>query len=1029
MVEIAKLLPTGDSLRQRIPLASKCDEATIVLKNGTLMSMINIVGAMRGMGRSGLAGIVEGLRVALASVLGSPGHSVEFAFVRDPTVAEGMIDDRRHWAAANASRLGLSANSLCRAQSDHQFHKVAWESVVATVWTRPVSRRDLGIEPVSGGSDRDVQRRRHVRDAAQGSPQLDRHSTATQTLCHDFLRCGLQARLMDSTEIIAFHRATLFPGRATNEPFTLRPTAGVKPKNNDDRPELPEATGMPGSSTGCELLDWQLSLAGGTILPNGCIEIGDYVFSCFDVTMAPETLTPFNELVAALNASLPQLRWRCGFMLDHVDLATFHPREQFAHLFGFASPSGHRRIRAAYEYLRGTEDAGDKVARLRIAFATWAPRRHLDSLQRNALILQRSVEHWGNTTTDRNTGDPLASMLATVPGLTTEKTAPAVLAPLVQLLMILPIARPACPWQSGETLFRSVDGKLWLYRRGSAAQTNWAELHIGVSGSGKSMAMNILNLNSVFANASGSTSLPRIGILDIGNSSAGLIRLIREMLPGSRQGEATCHRLKMLREHAINVFDTPPGMRRPHSGGRIFLINFLSVLLDSGTAEGVGNMSGFLGTVVDQCYKTLSDEFSPRRYEPGILPGIDAAMRNLAFATGEHTTWWQVVDVLFEAGQQEASCRAQTMAVPQLSDILMECRSPQVRDLYGGEALGSSGPPLLQHVHRVVSEAIRNFPILACPTRFSTANARILSIDLEEVTSSSSQAPAMRLSALMYMLARHAMVHGWAVSADEVGSALRSGWLPKLYGDFHFAKAENEADTLKILCVDEFHRVNRIEGVKRQIVQDIREGRKNNVHISLASQFLEDFPSEILNSATTLLVFSSQSDSSCDALDRSFGLGPAELSALREDRDGPGPAGARLTALVRTRAGLCCQNLLLDPSAEERWSFTTTREDAELHNRTCAVMDPRSARQVLALRFPTGTAKPEIERRLSWIRTSNPVAHHFDPATGIMESLVAELQQLVLLNVAHEHPAGARSIGRGGHVENAGRDQVTRPDQ
>ena len=56
----------------------------------------------------------------------------------------------------------------------------------------------------------------------------------------------------------------------------------------------------------------------------------------------------------------------------------------------------------------------------------------------------------------------------------------------------------------------------------------------------------------------------------------------------------------------------------------------------------------------------------------------------------------------------------------------------------------------------------------------------------------------------------------------------------------------------KRMVFDEFHRTSKSPVVREQIVQDMREGRKWKIHISLASQSLKDFDPLMIEFATSI---------------------------------------------------------------------------------------------------------------------------------------------------------------------------------
>jgi intracellular multiplication protein IcmB len=63
--------------------------------------------------------------------------------------------------------------------------------------------------------------------------------------------------------------------------------------------------------------------------------------------------------------------------------------------------------------------------------------------------------------------------------------------------------------------------------------------------------------------------------------------------------------------------------------------------------------------------------------------------------------------------------------------------------------------------------------------------------------------------------------------------------------------------------------------------------------------------------------------------------------------------------------GTVRQKLILTLGPAEIWAFSTTAEDVVLRNRLYEEIGPRMTRQVLARRFPGGSAKAEIEARIA----------------------------------------------------------------
>src|SRR5262249_49519783 len=156
-------------------------------------------------------------------------------------------------------------------------------------------------------------------------------------------------------------------------------------------------------------------------------------------------------------------------------------------------------------------------------------------------------------------GDPLECTMSSALGVACASTAPVAIAPLREVVKVLPWQRACSPFDEGSVLFRTADGRTWPYQMGTTLTTTWFDLIFAQPGSGKSVLMNALNLGTCLS--AGVAKLPFIAILDIGPSSSGLISLLRDALPPERRFEAMHFKLRMTPEYSVNPFDTQLGCR------------------------------------------------------------------------------------------------------------------------------------------------------------------------------------------------------------------------------------------------------------------------------------------------------------------------------------------------------------------------------------------------------------------------------------------------------------------------------------
>ena len=952
-------------LTERIRIEGVENATTLALKDGTLISLIALEGSHGMPGPDEFMADAEAIRIALSPFLAGPGHAIEVSFSRDPRTAGRNLEASVNGSRMRAAELGLDLGGILTERQRRLGGFLAAETCLLAV------RTSLPVRPAGWSNER------RNRD---GDDERARHDTLTDALCRAFRARNMDARVLDAVGALREIRASVHPL-----------TAPWKAHWTPNGPESDAAARFPRETFG---LDCQIAAEAVEIVDQRLVRIGDVIISAFDVTVGPEILKPFNELVDAVASAQEPFPWRCSFLLEPGGLDSLRLKEQYAKLLAFAAPVRNGRIRDAMARLREIDGSQDAVIRLRMSFATWAATGEEVRLRRSAAALGRAVEQWGNISVDGVSGDPVATVLSTAVSLAADSTAPAAAAPMSDALALLPLGRQACPWDSGPVLFRTDDRKIWPYLPGSSLQNSWVEILAGSSGSGKSVALNAINLASVLAaqaGESGPAQLPRMAIIDIGHSSKGFVDLLRESLPADRAHEVAHLKLKMTPAHAVNPFDTPPGMRAPYAAGRSFLVNFLSVLAGGGKDGPRCPMTGLIGAAVDQAYRQLSDRERPRRHVAGEEPEVDEALERIGFELGEFTTWWEIADALFLNRRFMQAGSAQSRAVPVLSDLIDASHADQIEGLYRDARLTDGGESVLQAFRRVVSEAVRDLPVLAGCTRFNPGHARIIALDLDEVVAEQFGGEAQRQASIMFMLARQLLIRDWLLDEGEAAAAVGNGVLPRTYLGHHHRLAALGKRTPKLFAMDEFHRCGGLPGFRRQILQDVREGRKNNIRVALSSQVMEDFGDEILDAATSVFIFDAPSDGSVGRIARLFGLGDQERSILRTRLTGPGRDGAPLFAVIRHKCGTSTQKLNLTLGGAELWALSTTAEDVALRERLYRRFSVSDALLLLAARFPGGSAKAEVERISARSIRGDVVDRRPATRSGAIETLADEL--------------------------------------
>ena len=477
--------------------------------------------------------------------------------------------------------------------------------------------------------------------------------------------------------------------------------------------------------------------------------------------------------------------------------------------------------------------------------------------------------------------------------------------------------------------------------------------------------------------------MPRIAIVDIGPSSSGLISLLKEALPPSDRHLVAYHRLRMTPEYSVNPFDTQLGCRIPTPQERAFLVNFLTLLATPiGADKPYDGMPDLTGMVVEQLYVNLADTGKPYTYSPGIELIVDGILEEIGFVQDARTTWWEVTDALFSAGFLHEATLSQRYAMPLLADAASVCRSPAIEDLYG-QIKAPTGETLITAFGRMISAAVREYPILSRVTAFDIGDARIVSLDLDEVAKTGGDA-ADRQTAVMYMLARYILAKHYYLNEDNVAD------FPEQYQDHHRVRIAEIKEDPKRLVYDEFHRTSKAQAVRDQVIVDMREGRKWKVQIALLSQSVEDFDEVMIEFATGVYIMDAGPAQAIAKTAEIFGLSETAKVALRTRVHGPREGGSTFLAQFATKSGINTQLLTLTLGPIELWAFSTTAEDATIRNQLYKRIGPAEARRVLATLFPGGTATKAIEQRLTSIREEAGLIEE-EAKIGILDQMVEDI--------------------------------------
>ncbi|MGS0567172.1 type IV secretion protein DotO [Xanthomonas oryzae] len=947
---------------------------TLVANDGSLASILRFNGTKSVMGRDQFERFISLLTTSLSVYFNGRGHQLQIVFRKDLD-ARMQLELNATQQRSTAAKLGLAVNDLIDENVEKYSQYVYDEECYMVFWSRPAL---LDSTESRMAQQETNQFRKETGWPSSRTAQnllrpisylLDRHVAYVSKMVDDLgsHEFGCSVELLDLAPALRAIKASVYPDYTSHEwapsvpgtkiPFRWKKDADEKDMSELLYPTLPDQIMTASAEVGVK---GKPNMADGT-----CVRIGSRWYAPMLLSHPPREPQYFNTLFNSLNRAETRengdtraLPYSISFMLESDGMNGTGFKSLMASLLAITSERN-RNINLALKELRERRRDGECIVKFRVAAMTWAG-IDADSVKELALRkskLWRTLEGWGNPTVYERTGNPMVAFQSNAVGLSYKHIGNPCPAPLPEALALLPLTRPASPFPTGSTIYRSLDGKVLRYQRFSSEQTTWITLLSGKPGSGKSVLMNNNHFESCLL--PGLTRLPFIGIIDIGVSSSGFIDLVRDSLPEDMRHLAVYKRLQNAAFDCVNPMDTPLGLRKPLPKDREFLKNFLSILVTAPERSGkpYEGMSDFVGRMIDMAYLRKSDKLeraSPVTYKPGHNKTVDEGVWKLGYPVMPATTYWELVDVFFKAGMIYEAEVAQRFAVPVLDDLVAVASDTEEVVPEYGDAKIEGGRHLLPTFITGIREAIANYPVFSSNTQFDIGPARVISLDLQDVAIEGGDS-AKKQTALMYMIARQSFMKKVAYSKEDLPH------FDPMYRAFYDRMINEIVEEVKVMAMDEYHMTKGQVGLVNQVMADGRTARKWNMELILASQLMEDF-GELTKIATTKFILDAGNEETRKWLRSNIGLTEVEEQALTNYVHGPNAHGATFLAQFETKSAKCSQLFTMTPGPMRLWALSTTAEDRKLRGLLYEAMPRPAARKLLAHRFPNGSCKKYVER-------------------------------------------------------------------
>lgn len=973
------LMPFQVALRKSVEsfirLETADDEHTLVAEDGSLVSVIKVDGSRQVIGDEEYKFLVDAATIKIGARFDRAGQALQVFFVRDPDRVVPYLNRQIRPSRQTAEASDLDLNDLFDERVRHMSRYLSYEECYFVLWTRPSVLSKTEMERAGKESKEKV-----WINAGYGQNPLaaldalrNRHKSYVTSILSALDELGIKSTLLEVHDALRAVRDNLYPDKANEKWRASLPGDPIAPRAPLSSADMSDVIWPP--------LRQQLAVGDARIVNESVVQMGDSLWAGADMTLGPMEASPFPMLLNRLfDAGIP---YRISFLIEGGGAQAMAFRAFAATILGVTNALN-KQIKYSLEGLEAMS-RNEPVVRLRVSFATWAPRDRMDLVQDRLSTLVQAVESWGYCQVSEFSGDPLDCVMSSAMGIHCAGTAPPAVAPMREVMKLLPWQRPSSPFEFGAMLFRTPDGKAWPYQTGTNLTTTWFDLIFAQPGAGKSVLVNTLNLGTCLS--PGLSKLPYVAVIDIGPSSSGLISLVKEALPPNRAHEAAYYRLQMAHQYAVNPFDTQLGCRQPLMDERSYLVELLTLLCTPpGHEKPYDGIQQLAGMVVDEMYRWRDDvaaNAEPRPYLPRLDNEVDDAIQKYNIHLPADPYWWDVVDKMFDIGQYHIAALAQRHAVPTLSDAITASRRPQIRSLLEETSVGFSSETVINAFERMITSATREYPILSSVTQFDISNTRVCSLDLMDVCPQGDET-ADRQTSIMYMLARHVLVRSWWMGMDSLQ------FIPEKYRLYHEQKLQDLAETPKRLCYDEFHRTSSSSAVRGQVIRDVREGRKRGVQIVLASQLLDDFDDDMIDLATGVWVLGAAiSETAVDNIRDRFGLSDTAKNIIRFKLTGPRAGGAPALFVLGTNEGRYEQHLINTLGPVELWALSTSAEDVVIRNRLYTRLGAGRARQMLAANFPGGSARSEIKRRVMMRADKGEAKSAL--MSAVMEEIVEEL--------------------------------------
>lgn len=959
----------GDATTPFLPITVARNLRVLVCKDYSLVTLFRIEGTDKIFDAYLCQQAADSIASVVGSLMNKSGHSMQICFHYDKQTSKQMVRDMVRPMINAAQNKGIDIHDVVIDWADSTSRYCAEERMYLAIWTHP---------DILPKSERKEEINKMLKEGKRhGYGNQPEWSLQSLTIQHTNFVAAMRQALAQQQIIFS----ELPPEKAICDiAYLFDPyseSLAWRPLVPDQIGEKAFSTPLPAPSKlryGGGVPTFDRQIINREIIADGpFVILGERIHHPFLVRLGPQepkTFRPnfFNEIRKA------DFSWRLTMTLRGG--ADYNAVKTGLAMFLRPLSYENRQYLNAVDQVKLLREEGSCIVGFQMQLDTWidAPdtpeNRFL--LQKQASQLAGAVQAWGTMQTQGIVGDSYKTFMATIPGATWHSPANMTPAPLEDVLYLAPFyERPAAQWHTGVP-FRTPDGKLVPYQPMSSRQASFLTVGVAPMGSGKSVFANTENFYFVFNPLL--KDIPRLSIIDIGPSSRGFIKLVQACLPPDKKHLALEAKLQNSEDYGINIFDTPLGVRYPLRIHNDFLVNILTILAtpvdEASPFDGISNIArACVEATYRRCAQTQQKPYLRLRE-----PLVDQAVEKYDLPIDTRTTWWEIVDMLYERGETHLATLAQRHAVPTMTDYLQTISDPNIRKQYA-EIRVKTNETLGEFFRRQIAQSIETYPILRSYTRFDIGEARVISLDLDSFKGTGAE--SSKRMVVMFMVAEQVTSGSFYEDPDTDITDV-----PARYRSYHEKRMSLTRALPKKLVFDEFHRIGQADsGFAAEFVRFLctksRESRKWNVSYHIFTQFLRDVPDNILDITTTIFIFGQGDSYETKNFCKKFGLEESVEKAISV-LSKPTRAGANLFAFFRIDSsggkdadgtpradGLpySGHTLVSTIGSQILWAFSTTMEDMTVRDRLYSLLGPQKTLRLLAEMHPEGSIKSLKERR------------------------------------------------------------------